>query len=309
VRGKVVGLPSNVNAAANEVRIVLVPPDGDLYATQNNPSRRVAADGSFDYRGIPAGDWTLTVAAHEFVLHQRPLRITDHNVDGLVIASQTPSDFTGTIRTVPDLPPDPDTGKPLGMPGSLRLVPEDLVARPVNARVYPDGTFTVRNLGASRYFVEVEPPDGGYLKSVMFAGHEAMATGIDFTKAIGKGSLQLTISLEGGRVVGGVKKEGGQPAPDVLVVALGIGGRGSYHETMSDKAGEFAFKLAPGKYRFYALEGTRGLAMEAASLLDLLTPLGNFGASATVADGERQQVSLTAISSARLQEEIRRRRE
>jgi hypothetical protein len=303
----VTGLPSNVNAAANEVRIVLTPPNGDLYSTQTNPTRRVAADGAFDYCCVPAGNYSLAVAAHDFVLYQKPLSIVDRNVDNLAIVSQTPVDITGTIRTIPDLPPDPAVGRSLGMPASLRLVPDDPVARPIPAKVYPDGTFTIYNIGASRYFVEADPPNGGYLKSAMFAGHEIVSSGLDFSHATSKGALQLLISLEGGRIVGSVKKEDGQPASNAIAIAIGAEGRATYHEMAVDKAGEFAFKLAPGKYRLYALEGNRVIPSDSASMMELLRPLESLSVSATVADGEKHQLSLVLITNARLQEGIRRR--
>ena len=156
--------------------------------------------------------------------------------------------------------------------------------------------------------MEADPPNGGYLKSVLFAGHEVVASGLDFIHGTGKGALQLAVSLEGGRIVGSVKKEDGQPASDAMAIAIGTEGRPSYHEMPADKSGEFVFKLAPGKYRLYVLEGARAILSDAASMMELLRPLESLSVPATVADGEKHQVSLVWITNARLQEEIRRRR-
>ena len=310
VRGKVVGLPDNFNLAAGEVRVVLVPPDGDLYSARTNPGRKVAAGGAFDYGGVPAGDWTFILSGHEINLYQRPLPIADHNVDNLVVTVQPPATLTGVIKVVPEMPDRVPPGNPVGMPGFVRFIPHDAVATFSSAHVYPDGTFTVYGLGASNYAVETEPPSGAYVKSATFAGHDVLANGLDLTKGVSKGQLEIVVGLQTARVSGTVRNEAGEPAAGVLVMAISTTrpyGLNGPPEMATDAAGQYSFKLAPGTYQLFAWETVRGLDLNGQSAAAFLKQFASLGTPVTVAEDDRKQAPLRLISTTRLQEELRRR--
>lgn len=309
VRGKVTGLPANVSLADGEVRVFPVPPDGDLYPAQNNPGRKVASDGSFDYDGLPPGTWTLILTAHQYDLLQKPIRITDRNIDGMVLASQVPVELKGSVTVIPELPPGTgSTVKPLGMPDVVRLVPDDVVARTQVSRVYPDGTFSIISVGASKYSVEVAPLNGAYLKSATLAGKDVLSTGIDFREGTHNGALQIVVSLFSGRVSGTVKKEDGQPAAGALVVAIPEHGpsAGRDPQIVSDQNGGFILNLGPGKYRLYAWEGAPRLNLNIAVSAALLKQFESLSAAITVAENDRLKATLTWISNAQVEARIQR---
>jgi len=306
IRGKIAGgLP------LDSMRILAAQEGVDLNAGTFDQLQSPAPDGSFDIGGLPSGSWTLTVMQRDSVA-QRTVEIGTHDMEDVVLTARPPADIGGTVKIVPDAASNstpPETGSPALQ---VRLTPVDGLVGFASAPVSRDGSFTLKGAGARQFRADATTPPGGYVKSVLFGGQEAIDSGIDLTEGVPASPIQIVISMTAGQVGGVVNGEDGQP-PATAVVTLfpelpdrpsGIY-RADLRKTMqTDAAGQFTVtNVAPGKYRVYAWERFDATFFTDPALVKLFDSMS---AAVTVGESGLERVTLTCISAARLDDEIRR---
>jgi protocatechuate 3,4-dioxygenase beta subunit len=258
IRGRAV-VPAT-GAPAPSLELHLMPRDGSLlqfYAKSVTTSR----DGSFEFTGVLPGSYrVVTDPSSAFMAFdpqagqpKRPEVLFARTVVG--IADSDVDDLTVPVAKGADI-----TGKLVGLPMESRRIALALVAadqsRPADALVgaQPDGTFRFDNVPPDVYQVYVSGlPNGSYVKSIAFAGHDVTNQDLDLTSGAG-GALEVTLSPDAGDVTGTVRNAKGDPLPGALVQIWPADGE-SARSVKADDAGGFQFhSLAPADYRVAAWE-------------------------------------------------------
>ena len=126
--------------------------------------------------------------------------------------------------------------------------------------VQRDGTFEAARVAPGRYRLDLTPPTGGFVKSVLVDGRECVDSFIDVAGESLE-DIQITISMTAGTITGSVtNREGALPSaafvtlvPDGPPAALY---RPELHPVVrADAAGHFTMRnVTPGAYRVYAWE-------------------------------------------------------
>jgi hypothetical protein len=319
VRGKVTG-PLAETANPN-LRILPSQESASLRPSVVDEGLPLAPDGTFDIGGLTAGTWTLILCQYGTPgsLGRQTVRITDADLENVVIASQPISELRGVAKITPEQPVRHLL---------VRLTPLEALLSSNGVHGWGgepsgDGAFTIQGVEAGRYRVDVTPPPAAYVKSVVLNGQECLETGIDLTNgAASSGVLQVVLSAAAGRVTGTVANPEGAPVSTARVTLLADRLPGSMDRpelrpvVSTDATGHFSITgIAPGNYHVYAWERLDEVTASAMGGDDILFPdpqfprlFDNLGAAVTIVENDSKQVSLSLISAAKMNDELRRRR-
>jgi Carboxypeptidase regulatory-like domain/Polysaccharide lyase family 4, domain II len=333
VRGKVVGTNP---AYPTKIAAVKEPFESE----DSWEGQKLESDGTFDISGLYSGEWVVVAvgSGSSGFMESGPkgraiVEVGNRDVENVVVVVQPPVEIRGSVKVVPDgsLPgTNPFGAKPrdatadslAAMEVQLEpLVPVDWFTS--GSPVQRDGTFTLGKVSPGRYRVDVKPPPGSFVKSVMFDGRECIDSGIDVVGEAHRG-LQITVSMTAGTVTGTVANPDGALSAAVTVTLMPDGPGGPppalfrpelYPIVHADAAGNFTVKnVVPGTYRVYAWEGLAPVAGlpfgEALAFADPEFPreFDNMSAVVTVGENESRHVSLNLISAARVSQESLRSR-
>ena len=310
VRGKLVGLLPN--QSMERLRLMLLPSGASMMTSMmtsiGSGSVSPTKDGSFELTGVPAGSFTLAATNMQGmiqILARQQVEVGSQNLDGLVLTMQTPSDLRGTVKT---------EGEPKTAPGdAARVAPPSLrvtlrafegaMFTPPQGTVNADGTFVLPNISPGKYRLSVYGnPDGAYLKAIRLGDRDVLAEGLDLSDGA-SGAVQVIFSTAAAEIGGSVQADG-QPVAAGAVTLVPDPPRPEqtrlYPMSGVDQNGKFTFKnLAPGKYVVYAWE-----ELEPGAQYDpeFLKPLESLGARVTVGENGKEQVAVTRISAATVDE-------
>ena len=319
VRGNVKG-PLAEKANPN-LRILPSQEGGSLRPSVVDEGRPLAPDGTFDIAGLTAGTWTLILCQYGTPgsLGRQTVRITDADLEDVVIVPQPISELRGVAKTTPEQP----VRNLL-----VRLTPLEALLSSNGVHGWggepsDDGAFTIQGVEAGRYRVDVTPPPAAYVKSVALNGQECLETGIDLTHgAASSGVLEIVLSTAAGRITGTVANPDGAPVSAARVTLLPDRLPGSMDRpelrpvVPTDATGHFSITgIAPGNYHVYAWERLDEVIASAMGGDAILFPdpqfpglFDNLGAAVTIAENDSKQVSLSLISAAKMNDELRRHR-
>jgi hypothetical protein len=252
--------------------------------------RTLDTPGFVEIYGLPRGTYTIASEAmtRNFTsrgIAQKRVEITDHDLDGIDLATPTAVEITGKV-----------TG--LAVEGlRVRLKPdEDGAARVIDSPVRPDGAFTASAL-AGDYIVGLAGPGTIYL-SGMRSGERVAG---DHRLRVGKdsGTLQLTASNETGKVEGVVETAAGLPAVRALVTLVPDQSLpywiDMYKTTRTNASGIFSIsEVVPGGYRAYAWQENDP---ESPMDPDFRKPFEELGAPVKVSSNGSAAVKLVMIGT------------
>jgi protocatechuate 3,4-dioxygenase beta subunit len=235
-------------------------PRNALNANGMNINAPVRQDGSFLFPSVAPGSYYLIATNNQGGRNgahavRQPLEVGDTNVEGVSIALNPGADITGHVRYDGD-PPQP-------LPSlTVRLSPREVnpgIPPPQPAKVQDDGSFHFDDVNLEAYNVNINTPQGLYLKAVRSGNTDVMVSGLDLTN--GAGQLDVLLGLNPPQVTGSVANaETGQPAVAVTVVLMPREKERQdqsyfYSTTNSDQYGNFTFnRVTPGEYQAYAFE-------------------------------------------------------
>jgi hypothetical protein len=141
---------------------------------------------------------------------------------------------------------------------SLQLVPAD---NPMlggsEAEVKADGTFAFHNLLDGHYRLHMEGfPEVFYPKSARLGDSDVYASGIEISQGPPPGTMEIELSLDGGRIDGTVFTAG-KPVPKALVALVpdppNRDRDNLYSTAMTNESGKFSMiGLPPGRFKLYA---------------------------------------------------------
>jgi protocatechuate 3,4-dioxygenase beta subunit len=209
-------------------------------------------DGSFIFRGVSPGRYTLTAMVENRVGSRQDLSIGDGDLDGLVIPILDAGSVKGRIQL------DSGLTRPTLRGIRISLTPADgSHINPPNAASGEDGTFAMAEVAPDRYRVVATPPEGSYLKTIRWGG-QVVNEGVVEMPSGGNVLLDLVFAGTKAQIEGEVKGADDQPAPSVPVLLIPASRRESdFRLTMSDQNGHFLAKgLAPGAYAALATDAS-----------------------------------------------------
>jgi len=235
-------------------------PRSALPANGMNINAQVKADGSFEFPSVAPGSYYLIASSNQGGRNgahsvRQPIDVGDTNLEGVTVAINPGADVTGHVRY------DGDAPQPLPSL-TVRLTPREMnagIPPPQPAKVQDDGSFHFEDVNPDSYTVNINTPQGLYLKAVRSGSNDVMLSGLDLTN--GAAPLDILMGLNPPQVGGSVvNAETGQPAVAVTVVLMPREKERQdqsyfYFTTNSDQYGNFTFnRVIPGEYQIYAWE-------------------------------------------------------
>ncbi|HLJ27472.1 MAG TPA: carboxypeptidase-like regulatory domain-containing protein [Candidatus Angelobacter sp.] len=177
------------------------------------------------------------------------IALTDSSVENVNLALEPGYDVTGSIEPLAH-----------GESRTVKLHPAGsrTLDRYRTAEASPDGTFTIKNVFAERYRVEVDPlPENGFgfIKSVRVNGTPVPDGVLDFSAGAEGVTLKIALSPNGAQITGHVEYgEQEDLAPFTVLLFPDQENVDAEQCRRDSTGGGFSFKgLAPGRYRLLAL--------------------------------------------------------
>ena len=293
VRGKVEGnLPQNSQVAIN-----ITPEDGVhgfFFGGMN-----FTTDRKFDVAGVAPGDYLLTANSMgrslSSLLARQRLEVGAADVNGVVLTVVALADLHGQVEIDAGNGATPVTLKSL-MVFLNATGPGNMAGGMSADGVKEDGSFLIKEVGPTRYDVNVNNlPDGYYLKALSFGQQDILGKELDLTQGVA-GDLKITIRA-GSPEVGGILKTDEKDHGDVTVaLAPEIANEdgSGLRSVGTDQDGKFSFKgPRPGKYRLFAIQGVHRNDLENP---DLLKEFTSRGVEVELAEHDRKQIELPLIA-------------
>ncbi len=273
---------------------------------------------SFVLGGASPGAYSMLALAEGLASDVIPLSVSNQGLRDIVVQLKKAVDVGGRVTL--------DGSTPQQQTATRVMLARDSpnIDQRIPAEMYPDGSFTLKNIGPGAFFVVVESfPENTYVKSIR-VGNATIAAGggragAQFRSLAGAGREVLTairfdpqfpeelgiqLSSTGGTSEGAVVDRAGQPVPGAEVVLLPASASpffGAREDQLrvgtADGVGRFRVSgVPPGNYRVYAFEE---LGPDAHYALAYNTTLANeyfsMGQPVTVLEGQRVETRLIAI--------------
>jgi len=338
IRGKAIDTTIGGPAVSAYV-LVVPPDSTAVGPTTLSNMSRTSADGSFEIRNLLPGvqviqgsaGGTLTVSgggAGLMMVRLGPggpagvetgatgrleVNVSDSDLNGVVLQLTGGAEITGSIRMEDgDLkdwlePQQQSQNAPAGLPPllgpgtrSIRLSStEGISVSAPAAQFNTDGTFQIKGVAPSKYFIQVNGlPQGSYVKSIRFGGQDVTRAPLDLT-AGGGGSLEIVLSPKAADVTGVVMNDKGDPMQGVPVTLWPkIPDRGNQTNGIksanTDQNGSFKISgLAPGDYYAAAWDDVpeAGLAQNP----DFLAQFASDDTAVKLAESAQQNASVKLI--------------
>lgn len=214
-------------------------------------STRTQADGAFELRDVPPGDFQLR-AGGRGESASMPLTVTG-DIENIVLVTRSGSTVTGSVVTDEGVtPPFPASGVRLNL-----IAPGDDVLPTVRVpAVNNDWTFRLMSVGGRFLFRTVGLPDGWMLDAVRLNDVDITDAAWDVpTGGREIGGLQVVITRQVGKIDGSVTAFDGKPSSDATVVifseeaSLWIPGSRFVRMTRPNRDGQFSITALPaGSY-------------------------------------------------------------
>jgi len=286
------------------------------FATINRPDSFSfdPATGTFDLANIPPGEFYVVIhqtpqpppgpgdagpipnpqASRAMELAASvPIRVTDADIDGLVITLAPGSRVRGNLIV---------EGAPISAVPNidqlhLFIQPPRLsgLAPPILSPIDANGSFQVSEMRDGDYisWTTLNSP-GFYVHRIRYGGKEILGTTFRFS-SVDPGTFEVVLKASAQTVSGMVTDSQSRPVPGVSVVLIPFQREriDLFRNTNSDRAGKFTMKdLAPGEYKVFSWESVDNSAYMDP---DFLKPYEEFGKAIVVAEGSNSSVDLKLI--------------
>jgi hypothetical protein len=208
--------------------------------------------------------WRLSPGHHELTAHYvdpigkhmqsapAEINVSNSNVDNLVLSLIQQVELTGQVRYE-----DTRNASDPKEKTTLRFKQLDaLDGSDFDEEIQPDGTFKVTDVDPGRYYITVEGPPGGYVKSIEIGSKESQHATLDLRSGLPKTPIILKLGSDGGEISGVVLNHNG-PVANATVALLSAANETceSLQTTDADSKGDYAFHgLTPGQYRLFAFD-------------------------------------------------------
>lgn len=221
--------------------------DGRFEFTGVLPGRYtiVAEEGTSFFAVAEMGGGTMAPITARDAVRPALVEVTDSDLDDVILPAGESVEVKGTILGGKALRANIDLVPAGGAPehASIPSAQPDAGGGFQFHRVFPDA-YQVAVTGLGENF---------YVKSVTFSGRDITNQDLDLTSGAG-GTLEITLSADGGEIAGTVRGADGKALPGALVQIWPAGGD-SARSLKADENGAFRFRnLPPADYRVIAWE-------------------------------------------------------
>ena len=250
--------------------------------------------GGFDIPGVPPGSYYLTAGwndGKQQYFGRTQVDVAGTDVDGVNLLLSPPVQLRGSFRAEP-------VAKLNFGALNLSFEPVDTASMGgAGASVKADGTFVVDNLYEGNYRLDVGGfPEEYYVKSARLGGTDVLESGLNISQGHPPGQLEMTLSLDGGRVDGTAFKDG-KPFGGATVVLVPDPPRRDHPELYSvktsDELGRYSLLgLPPGDFKLFAWEPSEGLDFQDPDFIKLYE---DRGAGVHIEEKKQQNVQLQVI--------------
>ncbi len=240
----------------NTLTLTLQPPGGFGAGVSQGVGSVRGPKGQVDLGMMPRGRTPVQVTAYNTqgpALWTRRTLDVSGPIDGLELAVNPGFTVQGQIGVE-------NSGIPKGIKVSLTVPDLPTEARSTMKPADPaaDGSFTLTNVSANRYSVEIAGiPKGYYLKSIRLGSQDALESDLDLTEAPER-PLEIVIGANPGAVEGEVKNAIGSPAAGSVVALVPQDPKRRerpdwYRTAIAGAEGKFSMAdLRPGDYKLFA---------------------------------------------------------
>jgi len=261
-----------------------------------NLHSQVDAQGNFEIKGVTPGAYFLEAFSQvngKQYRAQQALDVRESDIENIVLELNPPGELKGRLRI------EGRSGADLAET-QIWLEEEQASMGAAPGRLHPDGTFTITEVQPARYQLSFfRLPDGYFCKSARIGDQDVLESGLDLTQGIG-GSLEITLSGNGGQVEGVVLNASDQPESGATVVLVPDEPRRGqsrlYKDVTTDQYGRFTIKgIAAGGYKLFAWEEIEEGAYESPDFIKTFDALGE---PRTIREGSRESAQLKLIPAA-----------
>lgn len=180
------------------------------------------------------------------------LTVTDSDIEDVNLVLEPGTDVTGKVEM-------PERTAAEAMQVKLHPAGSQLFERYRVGDVAPDGTFTIRNVFAERYRIEVDPmPENSFIRSVIINGTSASGSVLDLSGGVQETKLKIVVSDNGAQVSGHVQSGKNEAAAFSSILLVPDQDNIDAEDCRIDNSssnGNYSFKgVAPGRYRVMAVK-------------------------------------------------------
>jgi protocatechuate 3,4-dioxygenase beta subunit len=269
---------------------------GTIYTGYQQSS---SGDGAFLISGVPPGSYDLvgqrmnTVgngAVNLAAMAILPIEVRDRNLDGISLKLLPPSDVQGVVKFPPAAQCDASGALMVAL-SPAGGISYGGMAQP--APVGADFKFTLKNVSASPFTVNVNNAGNCSVQSARYGGKEVSDAGVTLD---GTGALEITLAAPNATVRGTVVDAAGKTPPRAYVTLTPRGGPVSAFREAFATAGGFSLPIVrAGTYDVFAWEQVN---LNSARSPDFLKQFEGRGKVVTVEGDGSQTVELTVIPAA-----------
>ncbi|MBK5293401.1 MAG: carboxypeptidase regulatory-like domain-containing protein [Acidobacteriia bacterium] len=291
VRGRV------VNAGGSGSMVFLLSNVPGRFSTMGlRPVPVSPQDGSFEFRGVVPGSYTLVATrggrGGTRAQGRVDISVGEGLLEGVEVQMRDPFAVNGQLAA--------EGVEAQSLAGvAIQLMPLEsmsMVPPPV-ARPKEDGSFILNDALPDRYRINLQGlPEGYWVKSVRYGEQEVYETGVDLSA--GPGGEFRIVAVPGAGVIDGlVRNSKGEPLPGAVVTLAPAkqfqNWTEMYRYVTADQIGVFRMAgLRPGEYRVHAWEQ---LEMGAHQDPEILAKFDAEGTKVEIKAGGREGVELKAI--------------
>jgi protocatechuate 3,4-dioxygenase beta subunit len=278
---------------------------GEAVAARLAIGTNTGSDGRYEFTGVLPGRYTIAaeqgmaffaaaespgmparMAAPQTVL-PAVVEVTDSDLDDVVLPVAESLNIKGTFVG----------GKP-GTRAGISLVPQGGATEggwTPSAQPDAAGAFAFEHILPGEYEVAVTGlADGFYVKTVRFAGRDITNQDLDLISGA-SGTLEITLSADGGEIAGTARGTDGKALPGALVQVWPAGGDNA-RSLKADENGSFRFRALPAAdYRVIAWEA---LDDDLAEYPPFRARFEAQAAEVRVAEQGHENVDVTAVTRA-----------
>jgi len=324
VSGKVMN--ATTGAALNPAMIMVYRREAGGMSTIPASMYMVQSDkGVFELRNIAPGPYALLALStnpQDMMVQMSSLDVTDQDIEGMVISVGGGFELPVTAKLEgvqaqpdqdaaakdPSKPKAPDPSTDLSKIRIVLNLEDNPMAGLATTQLDKDGKGLIKRVNPDKYKLIVAGlPEGTYLKGAKYGERDALETGLDLRQGAG-GSVDLLIGSPAAQLTGVVHNEKGEPVAGAIVtlVPKDAKSRTDLSRTgSSDQNGNIRIRgIVPAEYNVFAWED---IEAGAADDEEFRKPFDSKGTKVKLSEGSKDNVTLTVITRAQVEEEKAKR--
>jgi protocatechuate 3,4-dioxygenase beta subunit len=266
------------------------------FGADQKQSRLDTKTGDFEFKDVAPGEYVanaFSYAGGKFRTARQNVDVTATDVDSVSLILTRGIDITGRMTL---------EGKSAVSTSDVSVwlfsVEEMGFGGQREAKVQPDGSFSLKEIGDGSYSLRIQSKClECYLKSADANGVDVLTEGIQINSGVGPASVAMVYSSNTGALSGAVTTKDDLPAPGAMVVLVPDAASHQkperYKTSTTDQYGHFEIRgVPPGYYSVFAWEK---VSDDSYGDPEFLKPFQNMAEALDIAANEQKTVQLKMI--------------